>query len=177
MTVVGRGQSQTLNVVKTVLLDQSALQSVKAIHRTQGGGDSVSLQLTENGKQRFAQATREGKGQKLAIIIDGQVQAAPMIQAEISDGRVEISGNWTYEEADDLAARLMNASLSRKTPLLNHPRTTPQRNPKQRTPIVKPPRQPEVSIARSSLTCCCKQTVRRSCCSTLTSLQTSSLAG
>ena len=130
MTVVGRGQSQTLNVVKTVLLDQSALQSVKAIHRTQGGGDSVSLQLTENGKQRFAQATREGKGQKLAIIIDGQVQAAPMIQAEISDGRVEISGNWTYEEADDLAARLMNASLSRKPPATEPPKDDTSKEPK-----------------------------------------------
>ncbi len=112
MTLAGRGRSETLNVEKTVLLDQSALQSVEAIHRTQGGGGSISLQLTENGKQRFAQATREGKGRKLAIIIDGQLRSAPMIQSEISDGRVEISGNLTYEEADDLTARLQQSIKS-----------------------------------------------------------------
>jgi serine/threonine protein kinase len=110
MTFTGPRQSETLYVEKAVLLDQSTLQSVEVIHRPTGS--QIALQFTESGKQRFAQATREGKGRKLAVIIDGQVRSAPMIQAEISDGRAEISGNLSHEEADDLVARLQQAIRS-----------------------------------------------------------------
>jgi hypothetical protein len=110
MTLAARGRSETLNVEKTVLLDQSALLSVEALHRATGS--QIALQFTASGTQRFAEVTREGKGRRLAIIIDGRVQSAPVIQAEISAGRAEISGNLTHEEADDLAARLQHAAKS-----------------------------------------------------------------
>lgn len=102
--VAAKAQSETLNVEKTILLDQSALKSVRSIHRS--GGSQIELQMNARGTQRFADLTREGKGRRLAIVIDGKVHAAPLIMEEIGDGRVEISGNLTYEEADDLAARL-----------------------------------------------------------------------
>jgi tRNA A-37 threonylcarbamoyl transferase component Bud32 len=133
MTLAGRGQSETLNVEKAVLLDQSALHSVEAIHRPQGdGGECISLQFTESGKQRFAKVTRDGKGRRLAIIIDGQVRAAPTIQDEVSDGRVEISGNMTYEEADDLAARLQQAIKS--TAAVESSKKEPQTDTKKNAP-------------------------------------------
>ncbi len=109
LPLAGRDQSQTLNVEKAVLLDQSALLSVEAIHRPKPGDSRVMLKFTGSGRQRFAQATREGKGRRLAIVINGQVLSAPVINTEITDGSAEISGNLTYDELDDLAARLRYA--------------------------------------------------------------------
>jgi tetratricopeptide (TPR) repeat protein len=109
LTLIGRGQKETLNIETAVLLDHSALQSVEVSHRPKPEDSRIRLQFTEDGNQRFAQATRDGKGRRLAIVIDGQVLSAPMINTEIADGRAEISGNMTYDELDDLAARLRHA--------------------------------------------------------------------
>ena len=109
LTLAGRGQSETLHVEKAVVLDQSSLLSVDVTHRSKPEDSRVMLKFTESGKQRFAQATREGKGRRLAIVIDGQVLSAPVINTEITDGNAEISGNLNYEELDDLAARLRQA--------------------------------------------------------------------
>ncbi|MFC5454619.1 protein kinase [Prosthecobacter fluviatilis] len=98
------GQGEVLNVEKTSQLDQSALQSVEAIHRPVG--PQIALQFNQSGKQRIAQVTHEAKGKKLAILIDGLLFAAPVVHSEIRGGRLEISGHLTHEEADDLAARL-----------------------------------------------------------------------
>jgi tetratricopeptide (TPR) repeat protein len=125
--LAGRGQKQTLNVEKTVLLDQSALLSVEAAHKS--GSSKIALQLTESGRQRFAAVTREGKGRRLAVAIDGQIRAAPLIMAEISDGRMEISGNLTHEEADDLAARLQTALESPDDQLKPSGKDGPRTNP------------------------------------------------
>jgi hypothetical protein len=107
MMLAGSGPSETLNVAKTILLDQSVLNLVKPIHRP--GCEQIALQFTESGRQRFAQITREGNGRRLAVVIGGRVRAAPMISAEISEEVVEIDCHWTYEEGDDLTARLASA--------------------------------------------------------------------
>ena len=48
----------------------------------------------------------ELKGKRLAILIDGRLITAPMIQETISGGEVQISGNFTKEEAEDIAKGL-----------------------------------------------------------------------
>ena len=48
--------------------------------------------MTDAGKRRFAEVTQECKGKRLAIIIGGQLYAAPKIMSEISDGRAVITG-------------------------------------------------------------------------------------
>ena len=114
MKLAGSVRSETLNVGKTVLLDQSALKCAKAVHRP--GCQQIALQFTDSGRQRFAQMTREGNGRRLAVVIGGQVRAAPMISAEISEDEVEIDSNLTYEEGYDLAARLTNTLLASNAP-------------------------------------------------------------
>jgi len=53
--------------------------------------------------------TRRNVGKRLAIIIDGQVYSAPVIRTEISGGKAEISGNFSEQEAKDLAKKMSEA--------------------------------------------------------------------
>jgi preprotein translocase subunit SecD len=101
--------TDTLNVQKTVLLDQTALQSAKS--STDALGQPViEINFTDDGGKRFAEVTRQNTRKRLAIIIGGQLYQAPVIQTEISGGRAQISGSFSKQEATDLAAKI-NQSL------------------------------------------------------------------
>ncbi|NOT45398.1 MAG: protein translocase subunit SecD [Acidobacteria bacterium] len=71
---------------------------------------AVSFTLNAEGARRFGQATEQNIGRQLAIVLDGQVQSAPMIQSRItSDGR--ITGSFTQEEVQNLALILRSGAL------------------------------------------------------------------
>lgn len=76
------------------------------------GRSMVSLTLTPSGADRFEQVTGEHKGKRLAIVLDGAVRSAPVIQDRIAGGSASISGNFTAEEAQDLAIALRSGSLA-----------------------------------------------------------------
>jgi len=74
---------------------------------------AVDLVLDSEGTAAFAEATAElapTKGQ-VAIVLDGVVQSAPAVQSEIPNGRVQITGNYTLEEAQSLVTILQSGSL------------------------------------------------------------------
>ncbi len=74
------------------------------------GGWEVDFTLTRDGGQRFAQFTGANIGRSLAVILDGRVQEAAVIQARISDqGR--ITGNFSRQSASDLALVLRSGAL------------------------------------------------------------------
>ena len=113
MTLITKSQDDTftnvLNVQKTVLLDQTALQSAKS--STDASGQAViEIKFTRDGAKRFAEVTRENIHKRLAIIIDGQLYEAPVIQTEILGGEGQLSGSFSKEEARELAAKI-NESL------------------------------------------------------------------
>ncbi len=62
----------------------------------------VSLSFDGAGRRKFAQVTGEHVGEHLAILLDGKVQSAPVIQDQII-GNAIIQGNFTYEEASYLS--------------------------------------------------------------------------
>ena len=62
----------------------------------------VSVELLEPGAQRMRQATAAHLGRPVAILIDGEVVAAPVVRAPISDSAV-ISGDFTRAEAERIA--------------------------------------------------------------------------
>lgn len=66
----------------------------------------ISFELTPEGRRLFAQATTEGVGRQLAIILSGQLMAAPVIHMPITGGLGQISGSFTLAEAGELAAAL-----------------------------------------------------------------------
>jgi preprotein translocase subunit SecD len=71
---------------------------------------AVSFSLNNEGARKFGTVTGENIGRQLAIVLDGRVQSAPVIEGRITDeGR--ISGNFTQQEAGDLALKLRSGAL------------------------------------------------------------------
>ncbi len=76
----------------------------------QFGSPEVSFTLTPEGAKAFSQLTRSNIGRRLAIVLDGKVKSAPVIQSEISD-QGQITGRFTQQEALDLALVLRSGAL------------------------------------------------------------------
>jgi preprotein translocase subunit SecD len=112
MSIVSRERKEVMNVQKTVLLDQTALKSAK-VQTDRFGHPQIEITFTDEGRKQFAQVTREKIGQRLAIIIDGQLYCAPTVKTEIPGGKAEISGSFSKQEAKDLAAKISHAMTKR----------------------------------------------------------------
>ncbi|WP_454849245.1 protein translocase subunit SecDF [Rhizobium binxianense] len=72
---------------------------------------SVAFRLDEEGTRRLAEATGRNVGKHLAVILDDQVVSTPLISAPMTDGRGEISANFSDEGAQDLAVMLQGGAL------------------------------------------------------------------
>jgi preprotein translocase subunit SecD len=71
---------------------------------------AVSFSLKSDGARKFGKATGDNIGRRLAIVLDGRVQSAPVIEGRITDeGR--ISGTFTVQETQDLALVLRSGAL------------------------------------------------------------------
>lgn len=71
----------------------------------------VSIDFDKKGGQIFERVTGENVKKRLAIVLDGNVYSAPVIQERISGGKARITGNFTTEEARDLAIVLRSGAL------------------------------------------------------------------
>ncbi|MCJ7604216.1 MAG: protein translocase subunit SecD, partial [Desulfobulbaceae bacterium] len=71
----------------------------------------VSLDLTSRGGKVFGQITSKNVNKRLAIVLDDVVRSAPVIREKILGGSAQISGSFTYEEAQDLAIILRVGAL------------------------------------------------------------------
>ncbi len=76
----------------------------------QFGAPEVSFTLTPEGAKVFSQLTAANIGRRLAIVLDGKVKSAPVIQSQISD-QGQITGRFTPQEANDLALVLRSGAL------------------------------------------------------------------
>lgn len=75
------------------------------------GSYLVSLEMTEEGKKAFADATQKQLNNTLSIWMDDVCISAPTVNAVISDGRSQITGDFTVEEATYLATRINAGAL------------------------------------------------------------------
>ena len=82
---------------------------------TQGGGAEVSMQMNPGGARKWQRLTAANIGRQVAIVLDDYVYSAPVVQAEIAGGNSSISGNFTIEEANDLANVLKAGKLPAPT--------------------------------------------------------------
>ncbi|MFQ6111132.1 MAG: protein translocase subunit SecD [Nitrospinota bacterium] len=71
----------------------------------------VSISFDSTGARVFDRITAANVGRRLAIVLDGVVYSAPVIQERISGGRAQITGRFTLEEARDLAIALRAGAL------------------------------------------------------------------
>jgi protein-export membrane protein SecD len=82
------------------------------------GEPIVSFRFDSTGAKRFARVTQENVGLPFAIVLDNKVISAPRIQEPILGGSGQISGNFSVEEANDLAILLRSGALPAKlTPI------------------------------------------------------------
>ncbi len=77
----------------------------------QDGQPSVDFQFDFAGGKKFADHTRENIRRPFAIVLDGEIITAPIIQSAILSGQGQITGNFTVEEANDLAIKIASGAL------------------------------------------------------------------
>lgn len=72
---------------------------------------SVELTLNKEGTEKFAKATKENVGKKINIVYDGATISDPYVRQEIDTGQAYITGNFTFEQADNLASTIRIGGL------------------------------------------------------------------
>ena len=71
----------------------------------------VALEFKSDGVKKFARVTGDNINRRLAIVLDGKIQSAPVIRTKIPDGNAIIEGNFTTQDASDLALVLRSGAL------------------------------------------------------------------
>ena len=71
----------------------------------------VSMTMNAEGAKKWARLTKENIGRQIAIVLDNYVYSFPVVQTEIKGGRSSITGNFTVQEAQDLANVLKSGKL------------------------------------------------------------------
>lgn len=102
-----------------VVLSGKDLKDAKA-QITNGNQAVVGLEFNDEGGQKFADLTARNIGKQIAIVLDGDVLTAPVVQEAITGGRAQISGSRTIEEAEQLAILLRSGSLPVKIEVMEN---------------------------------------------------------
>lgn len=81
----------------------------------QGGRPEVSMSMTPTGSRKWAHMTGANIGKQVAVVLDDVVYSDPVVQSEITGGNTSISGNFSIDEAQDLAQVLKAGKLPAPT--------------------------------------------------------------
>ena len=76
------------------------------VGRTYFGWGEIQLEFNSEGAKQFGKITTDNVDKRLGIVLDGQLYAAPYLTEPILGGRAQITGNFTEEEAKEIAAGL-----------------------------------------------------------------------
>ncbi len=107
-------QGGTITVQKRVMVAGEDLTDAQPSFDSRTGEPDVSFRFNLRGGQRFGQVTSENVGKLFAIVLDGKVISAPRILGPITGGSGQITGNFTVEQADNLAVLLRSGALPAK---------------------------------------------------------------
>lgn len=83
-------------------------------------GSVVNMTMNDQGAQAWATVTRNNINRPVAIVLDNNVYSYPNVNNEIPNGRSEITGNFTPEEANDLANVLKSGKMSAKVDVVSN---------------------------------------------------------
>ena len=106
---------QELYVSKRIIMSGDNLMDAQPNFNNQSNEPTVSFSLDRLGAQKFGRTTTDNVGKRLAIVLDGSIISAPSINEPITSGSGMISGNFSFQEATDLALLLRSGALP--TPL------------------------------------------------------------
>src|SRR6266481_2597601 len=105
-------------IKKQVLVSGGDLTDAQPGFDQRSGEPIVSFRFNTSGSRKFAQATSDNVGQPFAIVLDNEVISAPVIQEPITGGSGQISGNFTVQQANDLAIVLRTGALPTKLTII-----------------------------------------------------------
>ena len=91
-------------------LDGSVVVDARESYAERGAEARVSMNMNSEGMQEWARLTGENVNRCIAIVLDGYVYSAPVVRGKI-EGSSEISGNFTIQEAKDLANVLKSGKV------------------------------------------------------------------
>ncbi len=115
---------------ENIILEGKDIKSASAYYNSQAQNANdrygVSLELEESGKQAFAEATTRlaGKG-CISIWMDDTLISAPNVNEPLTNGQASITGNFTAEEAQDLANKINSGALPFKLETENYSTINP----------------------------------------------------
>jgi len=102
------GQSEPILVKRKIEVSGANLANASVGQDQQNGGYVVRFKFDSVGAHKMAQLTEQNIGHRFAVVLDNKVITAPVIRGAIPDGSGEITGNFTAEDASNLAV-LLNA--------------------------------------------------------------------
>lgn len=116
LEVIGKtAQLKFVDEAENVVITGNDIKEAKAVYSTDPVTNMqqpvVSLELTPEGAKKFASATTNNIGKIIAIFLDDSVISAPQVGEPITDGKCQISGRMTMEEAADLAMLIRAGAL------------------------------------------------------------------
>ncbi len=92
-------------------LDGSVITEAREQYAERGASAVVSMTMNAEGAQEWSRLTGENIGKCIAIVLDGYVYSAPNVRTKIDKGSSEISGDFTIQEAQDLANVLSSGKV------------------------------------------------------------------
>ena len=92
-------------------LDGSVISDARATYSQTGADAEVSMAMNSNGIAEWAQLTADNINKCIAIVLDGYVYSAPVVRNKIEGGNSSITGNFTIQEAQDLANVLKSGKV------------------------------------------------------------------
>jgi preprotein translocase subunit SecD len=97
-------------VEKTPIISGNELRDARGVPSQQGLGHQVAFNLKPGADERFGAWTEKNVGNLLAVVLNGQIKSAPSIRERIAESG-QIEGNFTPQEAEDLALVLRSGAL------------------------------------------------------------------
>lgn len=105
------GQKLMLSVRKSAVIGIADVESASVAPGTAPGSDvEIRIWLKPQGRERFTEVTAQSVHQRFAVVIDGKVYAAPVIQARIEGAYLPVQVHMTGDQARELAAKI-NAAV------------------------------------------------------------------
>ena len=91
--------------------DGGVVTDAREEYSQHGASAEVSMVMNASGARTWARMTADNVGRSIAIVLDGYVYSAPRVNGEIEGGRSSITGQFTIQEAKDLANVLKSGKL------------------------------------------------------------------
>ena len=102
---------EKLNVSKRIVLSGDNLINAQPFYDKQTNQTVVNFTFDRSGSKKFARTTTNNVGRRLAIILDNKIISAPVVREAIVGGNGQISGDFTFQSATDLALLLRSGAL------------------------------------------------------------------